>query len=70
MVLYTGTKRKAGEKISGALEKRLTHMPFTHAFTGSNPVQVTIRKLIQELSWIFYLYIILLVLYDKAPCIG
>ena len=41
MVLYTGTKRKAGEKISGALEKRLTHMPFTHAFTGSNPVQVT-----------------------------
>ena len=26
----------------GLLEKRLTHMPFTHAFTGSNPVQVTI----------------------------
>ena len=26
----------------GALEKRLTHMPFTHAFTGSNPVRVTI----------------------------
>ena len=25
----------------GALEKRLTHMPFTHAFTGSNPVRVT-----------------------------
>ena len=24
----------------GALEKRLTHMPFTHAFTGSNPVRV------------------------------
>ena len=28
--------------IDGALEKRLTHMPFTHAFTGSNPVPVTI----------------------------
>ena len=28
--------------IDGALEKRLTHMPFTHAFTGSNPVRVTI----------------------------
>ena len=41
MVLYTGTKRKAGGKKSGALEKRLTHMPFTHAFTGSNPVRVT-----------------------------
>ena len=27
---------------SGRLEKRLTHMPFTHAFTGSNPVPVTI----------------------------
>ena len=26
----------------GSLEKRLTHMPFTHAFTGSNPVRVTI----------------------------
>ena len=26
----------------GPLEKRLTHMPFTHAFTGSNPVRVTI----------------------------
>ena len=25
----------------GPLEKRLTHMPFTHAFTGSNPVRVT-----------------------------
>ena len=31
-------------KIYGALEKRLTHMPFTHAFTGSNPVRVTICK--------------------------
>ena len=29
----------------GALEKRLTHMPFTHAFTGSNPVRVTIVKI-------------------------
>ncbi len=28
----------------GALEKRLTHMPFTHAFTGSNPVRVTIQQ--------------------------
>ena len=28
----------------GSLEKRLTHMPFTHAFTGSNPVQVTIWR--------------------------
>ena len=27
---------------NGALEKRLTHMPFTHTFTGSNPVRVTI----------------------------
>jgi hypothetical protein len=25
----------------GPLEKRLTHMPFTHTFTGSNPVRVT-----------------------------
>ena len=25
----------------GPLEKWLTHMPFTHAFTGSNPVRVT-----------------------------
>jgi hypothetical protein len=25
----------------GPLEKRLTHMPFTHALTGSNPVRVT-----------------------------
>ena len=32
---------KLVKKISGALEKRLTHMPFTHAFTGSNPVRVT-----------------------------
>ena len=28
----------------GSLEKRLTHMPFTHAFTGSNPVRVTIWR--------------------------
>lgn len=28
----------------GPLEKRLTHMPFTHAFTGSNPVRVTIKS--------------------------
>ena len=35
--------------IDGALEKRLTHMPFTHAFTGSNPVQVTICKLVQDI---------------------
>ena len=35
MLLYEGNKY-------GLLEKRLTHMPFTHAFTGSNPVQVTI----------------------------
>ncbi len=27
---------------NGPLEKRLTHMPFTHALTGSNPVRVTI----------------------------
>jgi hypothetical protein len=26
----------------GPLEKRLTHLPFTQAFTGSNPVRVTI----------------------------
>ena len=26
---------------AGPLEKRLTHMPFTHALTGSNPVRVT-----------------------------
>lgn len=30
---------------NGALEKRLTHMPFTHAFTGSNPVRVTNMKI-------------------------
>ena len=34
--------------IHGALEKRLTHMPFTHAFTGSNPVRVTIEKIRSE----------------------
>ena len=28
----------------GALEKRLTHLPFTQAFTGSNPVRVTMYK--------------------------
>ena len=28
----------------GGLEKRLTHMPFTHTFTGSNPVSVTMLK--------------------------
>ena len=27
---------------NGGLVKRLTHMPFTHTFTGSNPVPVTI----------------------------
>ncbi len=45
---------KALEK-TGPLEKRLTHMPFTHAFTGSNPVRVTNRKLRQfivELSFL------------------
>ncbi len=35
---------KALSKTDGALEKRLTHMPFTHAFTGSNPVRVTIEN--------------------------
>ena len=30
----------------GPLEKRLTHMPFTHAFTGSNPVRVTITNVL------------------------
>ena len=30
----------------GALEKRLTHCPFKATFTGSNPVRVTIRKII------------------------
>ena len=28
---------------SGALEKRLTHQPFTLAFMGSNPIRVTIH---------------------------
>ncbi len=37
----------------GALEKRLTHMPFTHAFTGSNPVRVTIRRLRPETVFFF-----------------
>ena len=36
----------------GPLEKRLTHMPFTHAFTGSNPVRVTI--ILQDLDMSFY----------------
>ena len=35
---------KAQYFTDGALEKRLTHMPFTHTFTGSNPVRVTILK--------------------------
>ena len=39
MILYTGIKEM--QKHDGALEKRLTHMPFTHALTGSNPVRVT-----------------------------
>ena len=46
MILYVSTQRETQEKRkshnSGGLEKRLTHMPFTHAFTGSNPVSVTI----------------------------
>ena len=37
MILWLSTKQ-----VNGALEKRLTHMPFTHTFTGSNPVRVTI----------------------------
>ena len=35
---------------SGRLEKRLTHMPFTHAFTGSNPVPVTINGGLAQLG--------------------
>ena len=41
------------EKTDGALEKRLTHMPFTHAFTGSNPVPVTISQHTIERSFSF-----------------
>ena len=33
--------RPDGGTIYGQLVKRLTHMPFTHTFTGSNPVLVT-----------------------------
>ena len=35
LLYYTGSQKY------GALEKRLTHLPFTQAFTGSNPVRVT-----------------------------
>ena len=38
----------------GALEKRLTHMPFTHAFTGSNPVRVTILSVGLYIRLFFY----------------
>ena len=40
---------------SGRLEKRLTHMPFTHAFTGSNPVRVTIFQTKSERTSFFCL---------------
>jgi hypothetical protein len=39
--------------IHGALEKRLTHMPFTHALTGSNPVRVTIFQIKSERTSFF-----------------
>lgn len=44
MIAYDIISEHLGNKlkVNGALEKRLTHMPFTHAFTGSNPVRVTI----------------------------
>ena len=42
MIIYVSTCQRGKFNIHGALEKRLTHMPFTHAFTGSNPVRVTI----------------------------
>ena len=41
---------------NGPLVKRLTHMPFTHAFMGSNPVRVTILKFTDEKSSVFLLY--------------
>ena len=39
---------------NGPLVKRLTHMPFTHAFMGSNPVRVTILKFTDEKSSVFF----------------
>ena len=39
-IIIYGIMKK--QSINGLLVKRLTHMPFTHAFMGSNPVRVTI----------------------------
>ena len=41
---------------TGALEKRLTHMPFTHTFTGSNPVRVTTWIFASRFSGSFYFF--------------
>lgn len=35
--------RPDGGTIYGELVKRLTHMPFTHTYMGSNPILVTIK---------------------------
>jgi hypothetical protein len=41
----------------GLVEKRLTHIPFKDAFTGSNPVQVTTRKSkLREIGAFFALF--------------
>ena len=37
----------------GPLVKRLTHMPFTHTFTGSSPVRVTTLVPIAQLDRAF-----------------
>ena len=40
--------------LNGGLVKWLTHVPFTHAFTGSNPVPVTIylKEYIMKEQWV------------------
>lgn len=42
-------------KKNGPLEKWLTHMPLTHAFTGSNPVRVTMKKMTAVSAVLYYL---------------
>ena len=40
---------------TGPLEKRLTHLPFTQAFTGSNPVRATKLKIKQILDLFLFI---------------
>ncbi len=54
MVSLMSVKKRL-EKQYGALEKRLTHMPFTHTFTGSNPVRVTISLFINLFDLIYFM---------------